>query len=65
MIQLNLTVDEIQLLSNLIDTCLQDLRVEIQATDNMGFKDMLKQRKGLLLKLESSLKESQTLPVAG
>ncbi len=65
MIQLNLTVDEIQLLSNLIDTCLQDLRVEIQATDNMGYKDMLKQRKGLLLKLESSLKESQTLPVAG
>jgi len=65
MIQLNLTVDEIQLLSNLIDTCLQDLRVEIQATDNMGFKDMLKQRKGLLLKLESSLKESQTLSVAG
>lgn len=65
MIQLNLTVDEIQLLSNLIDTCLQDLRVEIQATDNMGYKDMLKQRKGLLLKLESSLKESQTLLVAG
>jgi len=65
MIQLNLTVDEIQLLSNLIDTCLQDLRVEIQATDNMGYKDMLKQRKGLLLKLESSLKESQTLSVAG
>lgn len=65
MIQLNLTVDEIQLLSNLIDTCLQDLRVEIQATDNMGYKDMLKQRKGLLLKLESSLKDSQTLLVAG
>lgn len=65
MIQLNLTTDEIDLLSNLLDSCLQDLRVEIQATDNMGYKDMLKQRKGILLKLEASLKESQALPVAG
>lgn len=65
MIQLNLTTDEIDLLSNLLDSCLQDLRVEIQATDNMGYKDMLKQRKGILLKLEASLKESLALPVAG
>ncbi len=65
MIQLNLTTDEIDLLGNLLDSCLQDLRVEIQATDNIGYKDMLKQRKGILIKLESSLKESQTLPVAG
>jgi len=65
MIQLNLTTDEIDLIGNLLDSCLQDLRVEIQATDNIGYKDMLKQRKGILIKLESSLKESQTLPVAG
>lgn len=65
MIQLNLTTDEIQLLSNLVDSCLQDLREEIQATDNMGYKEMLRQRKGILLKLEVSLKESQALPVAG
>ncbi len=65
MIQLNLTADEMDLLSNLLDSCLQDLRVEIQATDNIGYKDMLKQRKGILLKLEESLKEGQSLLVAG
>lgn len=65
MIQLNLTTDEMDLLSNLLDSCLQDLRVEIQATDNMGYKEMLKQRKGILLKLEASLKESQAFSLAG
>lgn len=65
MTQLTLTTDEMLLLSNLIDSCLQDLRVEIQATDNIGYKEMLRQRKGILLKLESSLKESQALSLAG
>lgn len=65
MIQLNLSADEIQLLSNLVDSCLQDLREEIQATDNMGYKEMLRQRKSILVKLEASLRESQGFPLAG
>jgi len=65
MIQLNLSTDEIQLLNSLVDSCIEDLRVEIQATDNMGYKEMLKQRKGILLKLEASLKESQAVILAG
>lgn len=65
MIQLNLTTDEVQLLGNLLDSCLEDLRVEIQATDNMGYKEMLRQRKSILLKLGASLQESRDLQPAG
>ncbi len=64
MIQLNLSTDEIQLLNNLVDSCMEDLRVEIHATDNMGYKEMLRERKGILMKLEASLKESQNLELA-
>ena len=45
MIQINLTQEEIQLLRGLLDTILEDLRVEIHATDKMDYKDMLKERK--------------------
>lgn len=64
MIQLNLSTDEIQLLNNLVDSCMEDLRVEIHATDNMGYKEMLRERKGILMKLEASLKESQNIELA-
>jgi len=64
MIQLNLSTDEIQLLNNLVDSCMEDLRVEIHATDNMGYKEMLRERKGILMKLEASLKESQNVELA-
>lgn len=64
MIQLNLSTDEIQLLNNLVDSCMEDLRVEIHATDNMGYKEMLRERKGILMKLEAALKESQSIELA-
>lgn len=64
MIQLNLSTDEIQLLNNLVDSCMEDLRVEIHATDNMGYKEMLRERKGILMKLEAALKESQSVELA-
>ncbi|MHB0922459.1 MAG: hypothetical protein ACYC6H_07655 [Bellilinea sp.] len=64
MIQLNLSTDEIQLLNNLVDSCMEDLRVEIHATDNMGYKEMLRERKGILMKLEAVLKESQSVELA-
>ena len=65
MIQINLTQDEIQLLRGLLDTILEDLRVEIHATDKMDYKDMLKERKALLLKLMEALKEDKEMPLAG
>ncbi|MHB1339485.1 MAG: hypothetical protein ACYCYG_11790 [Bellilinea sp.] len=64
MIQLNLSTDEIQLLNNLVDSCMEDLRVEIHATDNMGYKEMLRERTGILMKLEAVLKESQSVELA-
>lgn len=64
MIQINLTQDEIQLLRGLLDTILEDLRVEIHATDKMEYKDMLKERKALLLKLMEALKENKEMPLA-
>ena len=64
MIQLNLSTDEIQLLNNLVDSCMEDLRVEIHATDNMGYKEMLRERKGILMKLEAALRESQSIELA-
>ncbi|MHB0965031.1 MAG: hypothetical protein ACYC3P_04775 [Bellilinea sp.] len=64
MIQINLTQDEIQLLKNLLDTYLEDLRVEIHATDNMDYKEMLRSRKAILLKLMEALPKEQNLPLA-
>ena len=64
MIQINLTQDEIQLLKNLLDTYLEDLRVEIHATDNMEYKEMLRSRKAILLKMMEALPKEQNLPLA-
>lgn len=64
MVPINLTTEEIQLLRNLIEACLDDLWVEIQATDNMGYKDMLRTRKVTLVKLLGQLSQTQNLPLA-
>lgn len=64
MVQINLTAEEIQMLRSLIDTCLEDLWVEIQATDNMGYKDMLRKRKEILTKLLAELPKTEELPLA-
>lgn len=64
MIQLNLTNDEILLLKDLVETCLSDLRVEIHSTDNLDYKEMLKKRKEIVIKLQQALTESQNLPLA-
>lgn len=65
MVQLSFSLEEIRLLRSLIETCLDDLWIEIQATDNMGFKEMLRQRKALLMKLLEALPQNQDLPLAG
>lgn len=64
MIQINFTSEEVQVLRSLVETCLDDLWVEIQATDNMGYKDMLRKRKEILTKLLAELSKTQDLPLA-
>lgn len=59
MIQLNLAEDEVRMLSDLVDTCINDLRDEIHATDNPEYKAMLRQRREILTKLLSALTASQ------
>ncbi|MHB1120334.1 MAG: hypothetical protein ACYC11_09770, partial [Bellilinea sp.] len=59
------SLEEIRLLRSLIETCLDDLWIEIQATDNMGYKEMLRQRKARLMKLLEALPQNQDLPLAG
>lgn len=64
MIQLNLTDDEILVMKDLVDSCLSDLRVEIHSTDNLDYKEMLKKRKEIVMKLQHALTEGQNLPLA-
>jgi hypothetical protein len=62
MIQLHLEEEERTILLQLLDTCISDLRVEITDTDNINYKDMLKERKQVLIKLQQSLLiEQETL----
>ena len=62
MIQLHLEEEERMILLQLLDTCISDLRVEITDTDNINYKDMLKERKQVLIKLQQSLLiEQETL----
>jgi len=62
MIQLHLEEEERMILLQLLDTCISDLRVEITDTDNINYKDMLKERKQVLVKLQQSLLiEQETL----
>ncbi len=55
MVQLEITEDERQILLQVLESCISDLRVEIAGTDNINYKDMLKQRKEIMLKLQKAL----------
>jgi len=55
MVQLEITEDERQILLQVLESCISDLRVEIAGTDNINYKDMLKQRKEIMLKLQRAL----------
>lgn len=52
MTQLEIDEEERQILLQLLDTCISDLRMEISNTDNINYKDMLKHRKDILIKLQ-------------
>ncbi|UCF66866.1 MAG: hypothetical protein JSV80_13935 [Acidobacteriota bacterium] len=51
MIRLDLSHDERSILTTVLDSYLSDLRMEIADTDSMDFRDMLKQRKQVIIKV--------------
>ncbi len=55
MIQINLSKSDIAVLTQLLETCISDLRMEISNTDNIGYKQMLKDRRDVLTKLYTAL----------
>lgn len=51
MIELDLTPEEAETLRQVLDSYLSDLRMEIADTDRQDFREMLKERKGVILKV--------------
>ena len=64
MLQITLNEEEKITLRDVLQCCLSELRVEILHTDDMEFKDMLKNRKKVLVKIlkELSVGEEQSEP---
>jgi hypothetical protein len=55
MFQITLDEEEQLTLKELLQCCLAELRVEIHHTDDMDFKEMLKNRKNVLVKILNEL----------
>lgn len=55
MVELDLTEEERQILHDVLQSYLSDLRMEIADTDRMDFRDMLKDRKAVVQKAMDSL----------
>jgi hypothetical protein len=55
MINLDLTGDEQEMLRELLEQRLSDLRMEIADTERMEFRDMLKARKDVIRKVLDAL----------
>lgn len=58
MVRLELSPEQYQLLVELLESCLSDLRMEIVDTDQIDYKDMLKDRKNILLSLLETLRSA-------
>lgn len=59
MVTLTLKDEEAQILTNLVEHCLMDLRDEIRRTENFEYKMMLELREQILRKLLNQLGKSQ------
>jgi hypothetical protein len=55
MYELHLDEEERVTLQHLLDNCLSDLRMEISHTDSYKFKEMLRDRKNVLMKIKSAI----------
>jgi hypothetical protein len=58
MVTLDLNEDEKQVLIDLLDDCLTDLRMEICDTDNIVYKQNLKNRKAVIRKIIAELQRA-------
>jgi hypothetical protein len=56
--QIELNAEEIQMLRQIVDSYVSDLRMEITATDSQPFREELKKRQRFLEKLLASLPAS-------
>jgi hypothetical protein len=64
MLHIDLTIDERNLLAQMLDACLTDLRGEICATHSHEYKDDLKQREVLLRKIIAAVREAREIEPA-
>ena len=64
MLKIELSPVEVTILIQILETSLSDLRSEIVGTDNITYKEMLRQRKTIILRLLAHLNEKQQLPLA-
>ena len=55
MIELDLSEEETETLKEVLESYLSDLRMEIADTDNYDFREMLKARKALLIRVVKAL----------
>ena len=59
MIELDLDHEEQAILAMVLDSYLSDLRMEIAHTDRQDFREMLKERKAVLMKVLEALEALQ------
>jgi hypothetical protein len=64
MLHIDLTTDERNLLAQMLDACLTDLRGEVSATHNRDYKADLKQREVLLRKIIAAVHEAKEIEPA-
>ncbi len=64
MLHIDLTLEERDLLEEMLDCCLTDLRGEIMDTDRRAYKDTLKQREVVLKKIIAAVQEARELEAA-
>lgn len=58
MIQLMLTEEERELLMDILENDKSDLRTEIAHTDQLGYRDMLKNREALMKSIQKKLEQA-------
>jgi hypothetical protein len=60
MLNLDLTTEEREIIQQVLEDALSDLRMEIADTDSWDFREMLKERKAAIAKLVETFKAGGT-----
>lgn len=60
---MDLDIEEREILADVLDTALADLRMEIGRTDRKDYREILKKRKGVLQKAIAHLRGDSVSPV--